>query len=322
MTCPYVEILGETRTFEANAASTNHTIVLVFKIPDEDEQEGPLAPNATFLGDDRDIIALELAYSILPKGRWVPNANGEELFLILTTAKLREQTKQDWWKVEATYVYDTNTGVGGQRPSPDSPEIALPFIRIGFSVGNQTQTVTQSRELLSAVSVEEYTDDDPPVLMPPKAIPNTGTAIGVTEDGIQGAEVYSPGLMLQVTAYYFPKSLTHGFISILADMFPAVNDAPFLGREAGEVLITGCDGEATINDIIPISYSMIVKKNLNDLPDPPFPNITAPAHAIVDYRYVKNTEEVTGTPLNMPTYRFIHRHYDPKDLSKLGFPVS
>jgi hypothetical protein len=311
----YVEILTESRSFDITRTSIEQSIVLQFKLPADDHPAYP-QNKAMFLGDDSDILALEIAYSLFPPGRWAPaqDPGSPDSFMILTTLKLEEVDNYGWWKASATYTYDINTGEGGSRGDvPGAP--TLPFVKIGFAVGGQTKKITQSLQILRA---DQALGSVARVILDSDLV---GNAIGLTEDGVEGAEIYASGLQLQITAYYFPQSVTWNFLKMMYAMVPSVNADQFFTFAPGEVLLYGVDGQATVSDIIPITFSVEVKPNIINQPDPPFVPLTCPGHSILDYRYVKSLDEGAQIILKMPTYRYVHRGYKATVFANLGFPT-
>lgn len=310
----YVEILQESRSIDADRTSTSQTIVIQFQL---DAEASPSAPRAMFLGDNDDVLALETAYSIFPAGRWLPNSFGDEILLIISSVKVEQVNNLGWWKATADYIFDSNTGEGGERgEDPTAP--TLPFIKVGFSVGNRTRTVTQSLAVLQRNAI---------AAMGNRPLPSTamGNVIGYSEDNITGAEVYSGGLNLQVTAYYFPQFITFNFLNMLAQMTSpqcSTNSDDFLGYSPGEVLLLGADGSATITDVVPITYTFEIKKNVSAQPDPPFAALTCPGHSVIDYRYVKSLDGDAQLMIQVPTYRIVHRVYQERPFAVLGFPTS
>ena len=312
----YVEILTESRSLSLNRTSAGQDIVIQFKLPVDDEGEllVPAYLKADFMGASDDVLALEIAYSLFPDGRWLPGSEGNDIFLVITDLKLDQVTNTGWWKARASYQYDDNTGTGGAR-SNDPNAITLPFVKIGFSVGNQTKRITQS----IAVVIREAREGE-------EARPNpcpqiAGNAIGQTEDNLEGAEVYTNGLQLQITAYYFPKYVTWSFLNMLYKMVPSVNSDDFYTFAPGEVLLYGVEGQATVTDVIPITFSVQVSPNIKDQEDPPFPKITCKGHDFLDYRYVKEFDDCAKITLKQPTYRIVHQVYKSFPFAQLGFPT-
>jgi hypothetical protein len=319
MSCDYVEILTESRPINVTQTSTEQDIVIQFRLPTTELDDGTTTTTTpspySFLGDDADVLALETAYSILPMGRWMPTNGGDPVYLILDNIRLSEVDNYGWWKATAHYVFNVNTGQGGNRP--EAPEsMTLPFIRVGFAVGNRTKTITQSLQVRSRIQTMGPLGGRP---LPDEAF--EGNAIGVSEDNIIGAEVYTSGLTLQITGYYFPEKVTLPWIVALAELFPSLNASTFLGVFApGEALLIGADGASTVGEIIPITYTVEIKRHVINRPDPPFPNITCEGHDIIDYRYIKNLLPNASILTQVPAYRVVHRGYEYKDFTMLGLP--
>ena len=321
----YVEILTDSRAFDLSRTSISQKLTIEFQLPtddiDPDELQEPVfdSTKAEFLGHTDDVLALETAYSLVPLTRWLPGYEGNELLLVLDTLSVVQRDNYDWWKAEASYKYDYNAGTGSAAGESEVGDLTLPYIKIGFKTGNETTRITESLEI-----VDTTISSDADML---RDAPNTGYAIGATADGIEGTEVYSGGLQLQITAYYFPEQITLAFINTLANLFfplgrAVTNNNIFLGYQAGEVLLKGWDGSTAVTDVIPITFDFDVKKNMVNFSDPGFEdNITCEGHDLLDYRYVKKFDEDAQTEIQFPCFRFIHRVYEKADFSILGFPI-
>lgn len=318
MSVPYVEILTDSRELSADLTSINQTITIQFKLPVSeaapDQLATPVYEDAEFLGADDDVLALETAYGIFPIGRWLPTYFGQGVYLILSDLNVKQVDNHDWWSATAEYSFSVNDGSGGSPGGGGA--LTLPYIKIGFAGGGETIKITQSLEIVGRVS-----DDANPRPLPDLA----NNAIGATEDTIEGAEVYAGGLSLNITAYYYPSSITEEFLSTVADLFSprcCTNSAEFLGFAAGECLLIKMLGDYTLNDIVPITFEVLVKKNINAQPDPPFTELSCEGHEFIDYRYIKNLDEDAQTIQQFPTYRFIHVVYRKVNFAALGFPTT
>ena len=210
MPIQYVEILTDSRAFDVSRTSISQKLTIEFRLPlsesDPDELQEPVfdSTKAEFLNATDDVLALETAYSLVPLTRWLPGYEGNELLLVLDTLSVVQRDNYDWWKAEPRYKYDYNAGTGSAVGEGEVGDKTLPYIKIGFKSGNETTRITESLELVSSTQ-----SNDPDMA---RGVPNTGKAIGVTADGIEGTEVYSGGLQLQITAYYYPEEITLGFI--------------------------------------------------------------------------------------------------------------
>lgn len=68
---------------------------------------------------------------------------------------------------------------------------------------------------------------------------NTGTAIGVDSDRVNGVDVQRPCLTARVTVRR--EFVTNDFRRGITDRVSKINSGPFLRWDAGEVLFSGCD---------------------------------------------------------------------------------
>lgn len=322
MSCPYTEVLSESRTISATRTSTSQTIVIEFQLPtDEDtgDLQSPTFPSAAanFLGESDDVLALETAYSIIPLTRWLPSSTGEPLLLELESLNVSQVSNYDRWKAVAEYTFDSARGIGAGGEDPDDPTTgpSLPYMRFGFTVGGQTTHMTEG--LTDAIQASI-----------PGGIPlgeDEVRAIGMTKDGIAGIDVPSGGLGIQLTGFFYPESITIEYLKDLAFLtspWCRVNHEPFLTFEEGEVLILGASGGGTLFDIVPITFDFNIKLNQNNTPDPPFPNITMEGHQIIDYRYIESIDDTAQLQYMKPVHRYIHTIHPKGDFSKLKLPIT
>ena len=120
------------------------------------------------------------------------------------------------WIGSATYV--TTSGLGEDDIPPDT---------FSFDTTGGTQHITNS----------EHTDK-----YGPGDVADFKGAIGVTNNSVQGVDILVPGYRFSKTVSKDNKVLTPQYLVALAQLTSKVNDAPFLGFEAGEVLFLGATG--------------------------------------------------------------------------------
>lgn len=305
MTCEYLEVLKESRKIDIGRTSAAQAIVIQFEVIDG----SPAFVNGDFLEAEDDVLALEMAYSIFPTIRLLPDYFGNAVVLSLDAISL-EQVNTTWWRATANYKYDLNTGQGGNDGSNPDAE-TLPYIRINFAIGDGTRTITEALESTAVVKSSQVFEDD---------LPDLGKAIGVTDDGIEGAEIAGSGLMLEITVFYFPEVVTFTWIRDLAEVIPAVNNAEFLTFEEGEVLVKAASGGGTIGEIVPITYSLEIKRNITEEDDYPFPELTMEGHQLVDYTFARELDNNVERLFIKPRYRRVHTVHKKKDLAILKVP--
>jgi hypothetical protein len=270
-------------------------------------------------GQSDDMVALRYAYQIVPPARITINSNLQKQICMLDQLNL-DQIGPKEYKVKATYKVDVNRGVGqsGSTQRYGTDPNVLPFIRIDFNIGGGTKKITTSLQV-------RQTDlsTSSPLPLPPG---NVERAIGMSEDGIEGTEVASAELRLQVTAYYNPAFITLDFIKTVRDTIAGpsnqgtYNDDVFLGFESGEVQLRTANGGGTVVDIIPITYDFAIGKNRVGATDAGFPTLTAKGHDYIDYVYFARIDPDAKRTLQKPDVRYIHRLHDEVDYSLLRIP--
>lgn len=315
MTCPYYEIVGESRQITLSRTSMEERFSLEFQLPDPDSQLE--FEEYEFYGDGDDIRALQYAYTLTPLVRWMPDMLGNPTMLVLTDMRVAQKNNNDIYSVELTYTYDFEKGIGstpgsgGDDSRPPEEIATLPYVKITFNTGGATEHITESLQVTLIATSTIYG----------RPAPDTGRAIGVGAKGeIAGYDRLAAGLSMQVTAYYFPQFYTMDFVNDVAGLTTKYNDSLFMTRPAGEVLLAGVSGGGTVVDIIPITFDFIFKQNLTDETDPQFPDLTMLGHDIVDYRYDEYYNGNADTVTMRPVWRFVHRIYEPGDYTELLLP--
>lgn len=92
--------------------------------------------------------------------------------------------------------------------------------------------------------------------------PNFRGAIGVTKSGVEGVEVQLPGLTFSLKKVFAPGAITQAYINLLADLTGKYNNAPFVGRAAGEVRFDGATGDQkNLLDSTQVTFKFTVSPN-------------------------------------------------------------
>ena len=264
----YVEIHKDSRSFEVSRTAINQTIVLTACIDDSIEA---VLPGTEIHGMDDDTAVLEYAYQIVPETRVMPDYNGDLQLLVLDRIRL-EQTSPSNWRFTCEYLYDVNTGSGGQQSMNNE---ALPYVKIGFKIGGGTRTI---KKALRVLSVEQRGGG---VIENPLS---DADIIGATADSIQGISIPDSTFSLQITAYYLPSFFNQAFQNEIVDLIEGIegtgtyNRTTFLGRPPGEVQLRSASGGANVVDIIPITFDFSIKRNQEARLDPGFPPLTMKGH--------------------------------------------
>lgn len=313
-----IEIQYESRG-SIRATRTGMTTPLVFTFILDKDLLDYGDPDLNFNDQSDDAVALRYAYQILPQTRVTINADLQKQLCVLDQLNL-DHIGPNTYKATATYKLDVNRGVGraaGTQQFPSDPYV-LPFIRIEFNIGGGTKHITKSREVKSVHLAN---------LSPlPGAPPNDECAIGINEDGLDGTEVVSAELRVQITAYYKPTYITLNFVKTVRNIIAgkyntgSYNDDVFLGFESGEVQLRNASGGGTVVDIIPITFDFSIKQNVTNEVDEGFANLTMLGHDYVDYIYLPRVDATGKRILQYPEIRYVHRIAEPADYSLLRIP--
>lgn len=294
-------------------ARTGMEEVFVFRLCLDDTIPA-VADHASIFGAEDDVVALEYAYTLIPLTRYLPDYTGPERLLVLDSVQILQKNSQNSWDFEAKYVFNVNTGTGGQ--SSQGP--TLPYIKIGFTIGGGTKRITSS---LSEVSKAVLKNG---VNMP---LPEDSRVLGYSENGdIEGTDVPSSLFRFQITAYYLPWAVTLPYGVRLMRLIGGArgtgsyNARNYLGAAIGEVQYLSVSGGGVVVDIIPLTHEFSLSPNLTDQPDEGYPDITMLGHDRVQYDYFEELEEITKRPVLQPNVRRIHRVHTPENYGQILIP--
>jgi hypothetical protein len=150
-------------------------------------------------------------------------------------------------------------------------------------------------------------------------------AINVDEDGrVQGVNVILPQLRISRTVAYPASYFTNTFIDTLTDTTGKVNSNTFFGREPGEVLLTGVQGEDQGQPIITLTFNFVVEKNVTGLSigggcgQTQVNGINKGGH---EYLWVQYSREAGRySPITGPRIAYVEKVYESADFSLLAIP--
>ena len=186
-----------------------------------------------------------------------------------------EELTDNYWLGTASYV--TTSGLGEEIP-PDT---------YSFDSTGGTQHITQSENTAVTVNI------------PANAIDYDG-AIGVTDNAVQGVDIIVPGYKFAKTVSKDNADLTPEYLVSLARLTGRINDAPFLGFEAGEVLFLGATGSI---------------QQVNGV------NVEGRSDITMQFSASPNREDFTVGSITVPRkggwdYMWVRYEYDDTDASK------
>jgi len=326
------------RDLSTGFTASQETLVVAFCLDDAIE---PVNPNADFYNYDKDVVALEFAYSILPESRWLPtDANGISLvgsnpsgggrkiyletLLIRTGIRLTERA-DNYWVATATYAADFTSGLGTVPMDPLDVVIALPYVSMNFTIGGGTRKVFKNLNFVTGGLPVKATNSTTPNV--PKVLTEFGT-VGFTGDTLAGADIPSFDLRVQITGYYKPDKVDFVFLNILKEIangpndYGTYNDDLFMGQSVGEVSLLGITGGTQVANVIPLTFEFSVIQNQSGRLDSGFPDLPfMHGHDLLEYSWFRKYDTDAEKIVSMPDIRSIHRMKDEEDYSRLGLPL-
>jgi len=157
--------------------------------------------------------------------------------------------------------------------------------------------------------------------VPNRTVPIYDQAIGVSKDGIAGTDIYTPKFEFGINVKLFPVTLAD--IRQFRSISGKVNNAPWKGFAAGEVLYLGLTGQADPDDYWHLNHKFAVGENLINVPISP--QITVVAKSAWNYVWCTYQRSLNdGFPVQTPLAAYVERVYDSADfnLLRLDPPVA
>lgn len=297
-------------------------------------------------GPDDDLGMIKAVWLFIPDFRLVPLKDNSDAMLLGNVIDLTMVTP-DVWKVDVEYATPSGDGrsPGGDSQldsNPDYETWSQRFVQVSLTASTEEETKTLSRSLLAYHYNTTLTGT--PVYQLNKPAP-----MGVTEDGVEGAPVYSRQLEFNMTTYLTPQEATLAYNRTLYRMAGTVNAGTFFGFPALSVIfLTGNANMDNPYSLIPVELSFKMRPNfkfsqtgptvlaspLQDDPalmfdvyyDPWFPTTVAgpaPGNAYsgwnyVEYLYKKSAPSGAIMTQQTPVQRLIHNNYESSDFRYLG----
>lgn len=221
---------------------------------------------------------------------------------------------------------DVQYGFGPLTQTDDAPENTDPTDdtllgpEYSFDVTAKQIHVTQSK--MTRWSRHKGDAADGPVYSPNS--PLHGRAVNVTRDRVEGADIYAGGFELSVTVQ---NTLSLPQIRLLRSLCACVNNAPWRGFRAGEVLYLGASGTCKPGNLWSATHKFAIGENKSDVvirPGDPLTGgngITIPSKFAWDYLWV-TYEEIpdpsgTGYVVQAPRDAYVEQMYDYADFTLL-----
>jgi hypothetical protein len=241
----------------------------------------------------------------------------------------------DAWHVTVDYVKEGGADDDNQTDPLRSSR--------SFDTGGGTQHITQAYPIQDSYNIGLL---DFPVENGEKRYPRTGSnaaptqkgAIGVDGNSVQGVDIVVPALQWTETYDVPAIYVSTNYIKSIASLTGTVNDAPFRGFPAGEVLFIGATGSQEWNEAKGdgpwnLSFKFVQSPNAGPNTSGQNPTDTLPQISIGDitgiskkgheYLWVRYEDNVESNALiKRPRFVYVNSVYRQENFGRLGIGVT
>ena len=217
------------------------------------------------------------------------------LGLILTNVMLDERLNATTWKVRAIYE-------APQVQQQENPEPTF-----AFDTGGGTQHITQS-----LVTQGRYG---------PSASTALAGAIGFDGQNVNGVDITVPVYQFSETQFFIPSYVTQAYKLGLMSTTGTVNQAPFRGFNAGEVLFLGASGTRkglAVADPWEISFKFAAQENQDALTVGGISGISKRGWDYLWVQYGADVDPTAKVLIKKPIAVYVEKVYPDGDFSWLG----
>jgi len=196
------------------------------------------------------------------------------------------------WEVSVRY---------GKREPKETGESSF-----SFDTGGVTAHVTQS-----LATVARYA--------PSGTAPDCQGAIGVTSDSVEGTDITVPVYNFSETHYLADSAVTGAYKATLFLLTGKVNNAPFKGFAAGEVLFLGASGSKRGAEDWEIAYRFAASPNVTGLSVGPITGISKKGWEYLWVRYADAEDQ--NVLVKQPIAAYVEQVYELGNFASLGIGV-
>lgn len=190
--------------------------------------------------------------------------------------------------------------------SPDRPDSETYESTYQFDITGETQHITQALASIARYAPSGETAAD------------FSGAINVSDDGIDGADIFAGAFAFSETHYFDDSTITSAYKSTLAGLAFKVNDASFRGFAAGEVLFTGANGTRRGSGKWEITYNFRVLPNATGLTVGSITGIAKKGWELMWVRYRPEKDATANVIVRVPESVHIEQVYDTASFTGIG----
>lgn len=149
-----------------------------------------------------------------------------------------------------------------------------------------------------------------------------GRAIGVTRNGdtisVEGVDVVVPEFNYSETHYIAAATVTNAYVQTLKALVGTVNDAPFKGFAAGEVLFLGARGSRRGPADWRIDFLFKIEKNVTGVSIGAITGISKKGHEYLWVLYEDAVDTAAKMLVRKPQIVYVEQVYETADHSLIG----
>ena len=204
-------------------------------------------------------------------------------------------------------IWNARVHYGERRTNPDTGEASM-----SFEVGGGTQHITQSLQTVGAYGA----DGESP--------PETGGAIGVTQDDVEGVDIKVPTFSWSETHYLDENQVTMAYVNTLFRTYAHVNTLHFRQFAPGEVRFDGARAASRKDSQAgdwKVEFSFAASPNRNDIYVGNIGPIKKRGWEYLWVYYEKREDPETGLTLPQPRAVYVEQVYRWADYRNLGIPA-
>lgn len=150
------------------------------------------------------------------------------------------------------------------------------------------------------------------------AIPDVGTLINVSEDGVAGVDIATKIQMWTETHYFDPADVTLAYEDTLNDLVDTVNDATFRGRPAGTVKFEGYQGGERVTGVYEITFEFAYSKPKTGIVIGSLNSVDKNGWEYLWVWYRPEVHSGTGVIIQVPRAVYVQQIFEDGDFSLLG----
>lgn len=188
--------------------------------------------------------------------------------------------------------------------SPDKPSSETYDSTFSFDISGETQHITQS-----IATIAKY---------PSGTAPDFKGAINVSDDGIDGADIFAGSFAFGETHFFDDTAITSAYKLTLAGLCFKVNNATFRGHAAGTVLFTGANGSRRGTGKWEITYNFRVLENATGLSIGGITGIAKKGWELLWVRYKPEKDATANVITRVPEAVYVEQVYDTVDFAGIG----